>query len=163
MASLPTAQEMRDNIDRNKLQKQQSNSAAIAVMTELGNNYEEFLRSLINERIQKMFEGTNLFGQISLNFHDEISNIEKTCKIHQLHYGRQKSRWNDREACFPEEEIPFRKIQKEFFDLGYFVLDESDGSKSFKSHIMIYAAKPVNYGVNTLWHGLNVLPSTIAI
>jgi len=76
--------------------------------------------------------------------------------VHYLHYGAHGStrHWCDRRPhCGPSA---FFTVKKEVFARGYYLLDESDPSKSHQIHIRLHCEQPLDYNSrDKLWHGMN--------
>jgi hypothetical protein len=85
-------------------------------------------------------------------------------KFHVVHYGPMNSKaakrhWRDRDNIWGRMEIhpPFRTLQVEMLQKGFFLLDESDPSKSFNMRIRLHQNKPA--GPLYLWHSFGVIPT----
>lgn len=85
-----------------------------------------------------------------------------TYKFHSVHYGpfkyRDGTHWKSRYNIYENLQIypPFRVLQLEMLNRGYFLVDESDPDKSKRMVIMLYKTKP-SYP-RYLWHGYGVIP-----
>ena len=55
-------------------------------------------------------------------------------------------------------EPPFITLQKKYAKRGFYLLDESDSSKSAIIHINLWFLEPQHYGKVTLSHGYNLVP-----
>ena len=79
-----------------------------------------------------------------------------------MHYGLQKdTNFAHRDRLIFDKygfEMPFRALQAKMAAAGYYLLDESDPSKSFHMHINLWMIKPKHYNTKYIWHELNVLP-----
>ena len=76
--------------------------------------------------------------------------------VHCLHYGNHGStrHWCDRRPHSGQS--AFLTVSKEVFARGYYLLDESDPSKSHQIHIRLHCEEPLDYNIRKqLWHGMN--------
>lgn len=122
--------------------------------------YEFLLREKIMDTIKEMSDENKIKGRLDINLNGVINVGGKDKYLHNLQYGFivKDGKWGDRKPILMEEDMPFRKLQKELLEKGYYLLDESNPKMSKISKIVIYATKPTSYNSNpVLWHGKNVL------
>jgi len=121
--------------------------------------YTEFMESLIDHAIKEYTHPLSInyapFLRIFRGYGNQMPLVP--------HYGYQISRdtftLRDTSAWETYGLVrPFIKLQDKYQKLGYYLLDESDASKSFMIHINLWFIEPKHYGKCNLWHNLNILP-----
>lgn len=84
-------------------------------------------------------------------------------KFHSVHYGplknREKRHWRSRDNIWERMKIypPFRTLQVEMLGKGFYLMDESDPTKSKRMIIRLNREKP--FEPLKLWHGYGVIPT----
>jgi hypothetical protein len=84
-------------------------------------------------------------------------------KFHVVHYGplrnKEQYHWMSRYNIFETLQVfpPFRTLQVEMLQKGYYLMDESDPSRSRRMIIRLYKNRPP-YPLY-LWHGYGVIPT----
>ncbi len=120
--------------------------------------YYNLLIAKATAAIAKMQEEQILHVRLDIDFHEKIENDTNSIKLHSLHYGKVSRSWSLR---IPTKNLPFRRAQKVLAEKGYYLLDESDPSASFRTRIILFACKPKHYNTKDLWHKMNVLEEDI--
>lgn len=95
------------------------------------------------------------YARLELHSHLSLNEETKT-HFHIVHYGGTKNgSWFNRHIN-PTYEHVFKNLQRKLFEKGYYLLDISDPSKSFKLNIALYPEKPKWYDTpHILWHNYN--------
>lgn len=127
---------------------------SINVQTMNVDAYLNTMKQLCDQGISEMKSKNWTYYVVPVKFMTEIAGTE----FHILHYGKKLSyqKWNDRTLYSPPPLMPFRVLQRHYLEMGYYLLDESDNTKSNRPFIVIYAQPKEN--VDPLWHGYNVSP-----
>ena len=124
---------------------------------------QEYLDALLNECISAI-ETMKTKGHSRTPVYISLGNRYQNIPGHVLHYGGRGQEgwgWKSRKPLAELEEMPFITAQKLMYEKGYYLLDESDPSKSFGCYISLYCQKPTDYDTRpSLWHGYNKLPPT---
>lgn len=76
---------------------------------------------------------------------------EKNIPCHVLHYGHIDGYWTKRKPLAVSR--GFLVARQIMLEKGYYLVDESDPSKSFQIFISLYLVPPIKN--KKLWHGLN--------
>ena len=126
--------------------------------------YEKLLKNEIVKCVNDMIKNENTKSVLDIQLKSflkvKVEDKDKGIPIHVLHYGYNfNKKWTIRRNVLSDknEKMPFQKLQDQMLEKGYYLLDESDPSKSFSTHLVLYSVKPHYYGNSDLWHGLNVI------
>lgn len=92
---------------------------------------------------------------------------ERKYKFHSVHYGplknKEKRHWRSRDNIYDRMGVypPFRVLQVEMLNSGYYLMDISDPSKSKRMIVRLFRDKP-KFPLK-LWHGYGVIPTLGAV
>lgn len=161
---IPKARVVASKIDEEskKHPTKPDNNERIRKITLGAEQYKQRVREECTKAIQLMMKnGVKMINLRNLgmdlrNPHTSYQDI----RAEVYHYGHHANQndWTQRNPSF-ECPRPFIEVQKEFQNLGYYLLDESDPGRSFNIFINLYCVEPVGYQQRKpLWHGLNILP-----
>ena len=161
---IPTAAEVQAEAQQNEIR-------ATSEMTEAAKMRQNIQEMFIQQYMKVMIDAikysinhlkwTNKkFTNLRVDFNSQLAFDENHSRsFHSIHYGFiNKQSWSNRTLYVPPKEMPFRVIQRLMLEKGFYVLDESDGSKSFTPCIRIYVEPPADLKQRQkLWHKMNVL------
>lgn len=134
---------------------QYMNSEKIKKGTEV---YANYLRMKISDQMKIKTKNKN---EIIINISDTIKHGKiNGIPVHVFQYGHLCGDWKTRTPL--ECEHAFSIVQKEMERMGYFLIEESDPSKSLDIRIVLYNGKPPDGHsyfniLGKLWHGNNVM------
>lgn len=150
-------QEVRYQKNADRLFKQQQREIQVKQAA------QEYLDALIDLCVSAI-ETMKTKGHSRSPLYISLGTSYKGIPGHVLHYGGRGQEgwgWKSRKPLVEVEEMPFITAQKLMYEKGYYLLDESDPSKSFGCYIFLYCQKPADYDTRPpLWHGYNRLPTT---
>ena len=134
----------------------QKNIEREKILEQVRNEYIKFLLDTCCDAIKEMTENGRFSAILPIDFDKIIIVNTSKYKFHSIHYGFVDEFWNQRIPFNKNKESPFKEVQKQLYEKGYYLLDNSNPSRSFRTVITLFASKPKNYDLTTvLWHGLN--------
>lgn len=109
--------------------------------------FETCIESLLEDYTHPYSQNTSLFLRVYRG---------PKYGLHPMHYPDEPT-----QALLNQFNVekPFITLQKRMVERGFFLLDESDASKSPCIHINLWFTKPTHYGESILEHGYNIIVS----
>ena len=164
-ADVDAIHKIRTDISRLSHGRYLEKKSAFSEATEL---YMKTVISAVQQTIQEMYKTGKKFAYVSkeayiTSYQVTINNILYTFNGDILHYGnlsktsggyhtkRDLDTWKKMDI-----EQPFKVIQRNLAEKGFFLYDVSDPSKSFNIFWILRIEKMEKLPI--LWHGLNVIP-----